>query len=454
MIFLCTLHTAYTLPVTFNPQKIAMVGGAGYVGLVSGSGLASIGHFVTCVDINSEKIEALNCGSIPIYEPNLKEIITQNVQEKRLSFSSNVEAAIKNADIIMIAVDTPMDSSGKADLSALNKALAMIGILLTDYKIICIKSTVPVGTNQAVKKIIKQCCGHENFDVIANPEFLREGCALSDFFEKNPIVLGGDSEKALKSMEALYQPLLDKGRTLIKTNFATAELIKYAWNAFSSIKVSFVNELSHMCNKVNADIASLIFGMSFSDELLPVRNVIPGAGIGGSCLPKDCRAFVAFGEEIGAELEILKASIQSDLHHKQKIIAELYNLMDNKPERKKVTILGLSFKANTDDIRSSPAIMIIAKLLADGAHVVVYDPQAMEQMKKLFPEVTYCDTAYQAVRDADVLLMLTDWDEFKTLDFRYIAGLMKQQKVMDTKNMWSPLELKSAGFIFKNLGKI
>ena len=436
-----------------HPSKITIIG-AGYVGLISACSLAQLGSIVTCVDCNQEKIELLTHGIVPLYEPELKEIITLNTQENRLFFSTDIDASIRDADIIIVTVGTPMNVAGQPDLYALNSVISTIGNNLINYKVVCIKSTVPPGTNEAIKHTLKQCCKHENFDVVSNPEFLREGSALSDFFQKNPIVLGSDSDKALQIMETLYKSLIDSGRTLIKTNFITAELIKYAWNAFSAIKISYVNELAQLCNKVNANIADLAFGASFSDDLLPIRSIKPGPGIGGSCLPKDTRAFVSFATQCGIDLEILKSAIQSDIHHQEDILANFYQLIDNDLKGKTVAILGLSFKANTDDIRCSPAITVIENLLSKEAHIKVYDPQAMEHMKKLFPMITYCYNAYHTVQDADVLVLLTDWDEFKTLDLTCVANLMKQRRVMDLRNIWRPHALECAGFIYKNLGRM
>lgn len=450
---LCILHAVCPYSITTHPQKIAIIG-TGYVGLVSGACLASMGHTVTCIDTDQEKIESLKLGKVTLYEPNLTDIIAHNVQAQRLSFCSNIQQAMSDAAIIIIAVGTPADYTGDIDLSALQNAVETVAHHLTTYKVICIKSTVPPGTNEAMKLLVTHHCNHSNFDVVSNPEFLREGCAISDFFQKNPIVLGSDSDKALEIMEQVYQPLCKSGRELIKTNFPTAELIKYAWNAFSTIKISYVNELSLLCNKLGADAYKVIFGMSFSDDLLPMRNIQPGPGIGGSCLPKDTRGFASFAEKNDLTLGILEAAIQADYHHKQRMRSEFFNLLDNKIAHKKIALLGLSFKANTDDIRSSPAIMFIENLLAANAHISVYDPKAMNNMQKLFPDITYCSSAYEAVDDADALLLLTDWDEFKALDIKHIANIMKQPIVMDTRNMWSPNLLKDAGFIFKNLGRI
>ncbi len=285
LLLLFASYAPHMFSTTYKSHNIAIIG-SGYVGLVSGCSLASIGNIVTCVDNNQEKIDTLNRATSPMYEPYLDDMISQNVQEKRLSFSTHVEEAIQKAQIIFIVVGTPMDDTGQTDLSALDATLKTIGAHLTDYKIICIKSTVPVGTNETAKKTLKQYCGHENFDIVSNPEFLREGSAFTDFFEKNPIVLGSNSDAALDCMVTIYKPLIDKGRILIKTNFATAELIKYAWNAFSAIKIAYVNELSRLCTKVDAHMNDLIFGMSFSDDLLPMRNIKPGLVLVGHAYQK------------------------------------------------------------------------------------------------------------------------------------------------------------------------
>lgn len=434
-------------------EKIAIIG-AGYVGLVTGACLAELGYQITCVDIDEKKINDLNLGVIPIFEPGLCEMIAKNRQNRKLSFSSNIDTTIDEAQIIIITVGTPMDSTGNVDLSSLEKVAKTIESHLATYKIICIKSSVPPGTNEIIKKQIQQSCGHKNFDVISNPEFLREGSAINDFFDKNPVVLGSDSNKAFEIMETIYRPLLNKGRELIKTNFVTAELIKYGWNTFSTMKISYVNTLADICEKINADIYSLIFGMSFSDNLLPIRNIKPGPGIGGSCLLKDTNAFALFARKVGIDLDMATTALKSNIDHKQNIWNEFYNLMQNNLTQKTVAVLGLSFKANTNDIRSSPAITFITNLLAHGALVKAYDPQAIEQMKMLFPEITYCQSAYQALESADALLLLTDWDEFKVLDFTIIASIMKHAIVMDTRNIWDPVALKKAGFKFKNLGRI
>lgn len=434
-------------------QQITILG-TGYVGLVSGGILANMGNSVICADTNQEKINNLCLGKIPIYEPELEALIAKNVVAGRLTFSSNISQAIDTSTIIIIAVGTPIDEDNTVDLTALHNAVEMIGSHLQTYKIICIKSTVPIGTNSNVTKKLQLLCGHNNFAVISNPEFLREGSAISDFLERNPIVLGSDSEQALSVIECLYAPIVSNERPVVKTNPATAELIKYAWNTFSSLKISYVNELARLCNKIGADIDTLVLGISYSDDLLPMRAAKPGPGIGGSCLPKDTRAFTKFIDEIGLTMNIAQATVTSDQQHKDALLKEVYNCLNNSVYGKTVAILGLSFKANTDDIRTSVALHIAQQLLQDEARIQAYDPHAMGVAQSTYPEIMYCNNAYQAATDADFLMLMTDWDEFKDLDLTTIATLMKQPLIFDTRNIWAPKALQDAGFIYKNLGRI
>jgi len=437
---------------TAMPQHVAVIG-TGYVGLVSGVGLANIGHSVTCVDIDQEKINLLNQGHVPIYEPNVQELMIKNLEAKRLSFSSNIDQALQAADIVIIAVGTPMDENGDANLSALMSVVASITKNLTGYKIICTKSTVPTGTNKKLKTLLQQNVKTGgSFDVVSNPEFLREGSALEDFFHNNPIVLGSDSETALDIMEKLYQPLTDNGTALIRTNLISAETIKYAWNSYSTIKIAYVNQLSHLCNATGSDIATVVKGMSFSEKLLPIYKVKPGPGFGGSCLPKDTAAIIARSKGLGVDLSIVLAAREANESHKKHILRDFYQLLDGSVANKKIAILGLSFKANTDDIRYSPAIDFIKTLAADNALIYAYDPQAMNNMRKLFPDIHYCTSADEALHGADAVLLLTEWNEFKQLDLEHVASLVAHRTIMDTRNLWNPAELKRLGFNFANLG--
>lgn len=435
------------------PLHVAIIG-TGYVGIVSGSSLAELGHNVTCADIDQEKINQLNQGIMPLFEPGIKELVEKNINDKRLHFSSDLDTTISGADIVIIAVGTPMSDDGDADLSALMSVVKSIAKNLKSYKIICTKSTVPIGTNKKLKQMLCEMSNaSDSFDVVSNPEFLREGSALQDFLFNNPIVIGSDSEKALAVMEHLYKPLVDNGTTLIKTNnFANAETIKYAWNAYSAIKILYVDQLSRLCSAVDANIETVTEGMSFSEKLLPIHCVKPGPGIGGSCLPKDTAALIAMSKKLDVEMSIVAEARRVNENHRIAIINDFENMLNDAIDGKKIAILGLSFKANTDDVRYSAAIDISRELLSRGACIYAYDPQAMNNMKKLIPEIHYCSSAAEALMSADALLLLTDWDEFKNLDLSHVAKIMAHPILMDTRNMFDPKELKRLNFNFKNLG--
>jgi len=437
------------------PQKVAVIG-TGYVGLIIGSGLATIGHQVICSDIDENKINKLKNGKMPIFEPGLEQIVAKNATAKRLSFTNNVPLAIRNSDIIIVAVGTPMGENGKANLKALKAVAKTISQNLNGYKVICIKSTVPVGTNKKMKAFFEKCIQNNNvdLDLVSNPEFLRAGAALKDLFQLNPIVLGSDSEKALDIMAELYDPLVKNGNSLIRTNFETAETIKYAWNSLVALKVSYVNDLSRFCKAYGADIFKVVEGMSFQDLVLPFKNVKPGPGLGGSCLPKDTRAFIAMAKAQRVDLTMIKATIESSNLQQESIISDLYNLLGNSVAGKTIAILGLSFKANTDDIRKSPAIPVIKKLLEDGAVVKAYDPQAIENMRKLFPDVHYCKSAQEATKGSDAIVFLTAWNEFKNLNSGLVHKSIKKPKIVDARNIFDPEMLKNHGFEFSNLGKM
>jgi UDPglucose 6-dehydrogenase len=434
-------------------KKIVVIG-AGYVGLVASGGLASLGHEVICVDNDDSKIADLNKGIIPIYEPGLRILLIDMMVRHRLSFTASIEKAIYWSDVIMITVGTPMAENGIANLTALDDVIQKILLYVTKYTIVCIKSTVPIGTSRVVKEKLQETISGK-FDLVFNPEFLREGSALFDFFKNNPIVVGTESEQALTIMKEIYAPMIEKGTELIITTPSTAEMIKYAWNCYSAIKISYVNQLSHVCNRVGADIKSVVRGISFSDTLLPISAITPGPGIGGSCLPKDTQAFISMASSYGCDMDIVRVAMESNKRHTQKIISKLYDLLENRNRQGiTVAILGLSFKPNTDDIRYSPAIPIFEKLLYDGITIHAYDPQAMANMRKLFPQVTYFDSAYEALKDVNAVVLLTDWDECKQIKTEIMACLVKERIVIDTRNMWDPQELKRHNFVYYNLGRI
>lgn len=430
-------------------QQIAIIG-AGYVGLVTGVSLAHINHKITIVDIDNKKIETLKKGEIPIYEPNLKELVFHN--RDKIIFTTDIAEAISRAPIILIAVGTPTGENGKTDMSAFNAVLESIVQYATEPKIICIKSTVPMGTHKQTVQFFKDkglpC------ELVSNPEFLREGTALRDFFEVNPIVLGSYSSEAINSMKKIYSPLLNaKEIVVIETDGPTAEVIKYAWNCFSAVRIAYVNELSHLCNRLDADIFTVVFGMSLSEKLLPTPHLKPGPGIGGSCLPKDIESFLHQSDALHSTFLLLKGVELSNQLHRERILNLIDTLIEENMSGKVITLLGLSYKPNTDDIRKSPAITVIEHCLERGAIVKAYDPQAMENMKELYPSVSYGDSVDEVLAESDLLIVLTDWQEFKELDLAMIRENMRDPRLLDTRNIWSMQQLRQAGFKAINLGR-
>lgn len=437
-----------------NPKHIAIIG-TGYVGLISGAGLAACGHQVTCVDIIEAKIEKLRQGIMPIYEPGLQDIVTKQIEQGRLHFTTNGPHAIAQADVIIIAVGTPMSDDGTADLRALSAVAKTIGTHLDGFTVVCTKSTVPIGTHTLVEELIEQYnTSKQPFAIVSNPEFLREGAALTDFFERNLIVVGSNSIRAHEVMQVVYQPIIDNGADFIVTNPASAEIIKYAWNTFLGARIAFINELADLCNHAHADIFQVIHGMSLGEKVYPTSRLRPGPGVGGSCLPKDTQALVCKAEQLGVDLHMVKAFISSNEKQKLNVVKHIYDLVDGSIVGKNVAILGLAFKANTDDIRYSTAIPVIEKLLADGAIVKAYDPAAMDNMKELFPEAHYCSSVSEAITDADVVAVITEWEEFKQLDLSLMAQTVRCRNVFDGRNIWDPQELQTYGFNYINLGRV
>ncbi|MFC1841571.1 UDP-glucose dehydrogenase family protein [Candidatus Dependentiae bacterium] len=437
-----------------NPKKVTIIG-TGYVGLIVGAGLADKGHQVICADIDAKKIADLKNGIMPIFEPGLEELVKKNANN--ISFTTDVKSAIKNSEIIMIAVGTPTKENYESDLRALHAVANTIGETLKNepgYRVVCIKSTVPIGTNKKIKSMLEEQIDKNNFDMVSNPEFLRAGNALKDLYEKNPIVIGSDSKKALGVMSELYQPFVENGISLIKANdFATAEITKYAWNSTVALKVSYVNDLSRLCVATGGNIFKVVEGIGFGDDVLPFKNVKPGPGFGGSCLPKDTRAFVKMASDREIDFSIIKAAINSSRKQKEFVFKQVESLVGNSVKDKTIGVLGLSFKAGTDDIRKSPAILVINRLLEGGAKIKAYDPKATENMKKLFPNVDYCDSAYEASKDTEAIIALTDWRDIKEIDLKKISTLVKNKVIVDARNMFDPKVLKENGFKFANLGR-
>lgn len=447
LLFLITFYNAKS----FLPHNIAILG-TGYVGLTTGTCLAECGHTVICADINSSKIKILNEGKIPFYEKGLQELVTKNCAAKRLSFTDDCGFAISNSDIVFIAVGTP-NINDQTDLSAFMHAVDCIANNLNTPKVICIKSTVPLGTAKKVKEYLNQKgIPPHLYLIISNPEFLREGTSIYDFFNADRIVIGTDSPEAKKIMEELYEPLKIKDIPLLYTDHDSAELIKYASNAYLSVKLSFVNELANLCECTQANTQDVLYGMGL-DARIGLSFIHPGPGFGGSCLPKDCAELLQVTKKFKSSLSLLQTAINVNQEQKKKPVKKLINLLKTDLQNKTIAVLGLSFKANTDDVRCSPAITVIEELLKNGAHVKAYDPVANNQMALIFPSISYFSSTYEAIEDADACIIMTEWEEFRELNIYKMNKLMKQPYLIDMRNLLDRDTLKNAGFIFYTIGK-
>jgi UDPglucose 6-dehydrogenase len=432
-------------------MRIAVIG-TGYVGLVTGACLSEFGLFVTCVDIDEGKINSLNDGKIPIYEPGLTPIIKKNVEENRLSFTTNISEAIKNNLVIFIAVGTPSKDDGSADLSAVVNVAKTVALNMEGYKVIVNKSTVPVGTGKLVKKIITENNGNLcKFDVVSNPEFLREGSAVNDFLRPDRIIIGAESEEAIAIMKDIYSAHYLNESPFVITNLETAEMIKYASNAFLALKISYINEVANLCDLVGADVIKVAKGMGMDGRVGP-KFLHPGPGFGGSCFPKDTRAFSYIAKQNGYTLKIVDTVIDVNEDQKVRMVYKILDLLDcdnKKPDLKGKTIgiLGLSFKPNTDDVRESPAIVIIEHLLKYSAQIKVFDPAAMENIKDIFTDqILYMDNEYKVIEDVDCLVILTEWNQFRKLDLDYVKRIMKTPAIADLRNIYEPKILREKGF--------
>ncbi len=432
-------------------KRICVVG-TGYVGLVSGAGLADFGNTVTCVDVDTEKIDILQRGEIPIYEPGLKELVDRNVAAKRLVFSSDVQAAISASDVIFVAVGTPMGDDGAADLRHVENVVRTIGENLDSYKIICTKSTVPVGTGARVKAILSDMVSPDLFDIVSNPEFLREGSAVKDFLIPDRVVIGVDGERAEEMMRLVYRPLFINETPMVITNVATAEMIKYAANAFLAVKISFINEVANLADKVGGDIHTVARALGLDGRISP-KFLHPGPGYGGSCFPKDTEALVRTGEDLGVDFQVVRAAIDTNAAQRSIIVAKVRELLNDLSD-KRIAVLGLAFKANTDDVRDAPAIDIIQQLMDSGAKIIAYDPIAAANMKKFhFPELNTVESAQDAMKGADLVLILTEWNELRGLDLSEVKKLVRAPNIVDARNILSVDELKRLGFKYRNVGR-
>ena len=432
-------------------KRITIIG-AGYVGLVSGAGISDFGHQVRCVDIDKKKIDVLNDGSIPIYEPGLKTLVARSVYAKRLTFSVAVDDAIKWAEVIFIAVGTPQDKNSEADISAVIAVAEQIGINLNNYKVICTKSTVPIGTGKMIQKIIDQH-NHDNikYDYCSNPEFLREGTAVRDFLHPDRIVLGSTSDKAFEYLKDVYRPLYINETPMVHTTVETAEMIKYAANAFLAIKISYINEVANLCDEIGADVHVVAKTLGTDGRISP-KFLHPGPGFGGSCFPKDTKALVEIAKKYNIDMATVTAAIETNIFQRKRMLNKLNNLLDNDMKGKIIAVLGLAFKQETDDVRESPAIEIITGIHDKGGIIKAYDPIANNSMREIFPALDFKSNWNEAVEGSDAAVIMTEWNEFRSMDLEKLKNLMSQPVVLDTRNILNVSELKRLEFKFDNVG--
>ena len=432
-------------------MKIAVVG-TGYVGLVTGTCFAETGNEVICIDIDKSKVDKLSSGQITIYEPGLEKIFLRNQKEGRLHFTTNLADGIKDAQIIFLALPTPPGEDGSADLKYILGVANDLGKIITDYKVIIDKSTVPVGTADKVTAAIAKNAKVE-FDVVSNPEFLREGVAVDDFMKPDRVVIGTTSEKAIKILNDLYAPFVRQGNPIIFMDEKSAELTKYAANSFLATKITFMNEIAQLCEKLGADVDMVRKGIG-SDERIGRRFLFPGIGYGGSCFPKDVQALAKSSTEVNYEFKILEAVMEVNEKQKLHLLPKIKTYFKNNLKGKKIALWGLAFKPNTDDIREAPALYIIDALLAEGATVTAFDPEAMPNVKGVVGDkITYVDNQYDALKDADALIIATEWSEFRTPDFTKIASLLKNKVIFDGRNLFDLSQIETLGFHYESIGR-
>jgi UDPglucose 6-dehydrogenase len=426
-------------------MKIAMIG-TGYVGLVSGVCFSDFGHEVTCVDKDPKKIEMLEAGEVPIYEPGLDEVMARNVEAGRLTFTSDLAAAVDGADAVFIAVGTPTRrGDGHADLTYVMAAAEEIAAALTGYAVVVTKSTVPVGTNKKVAQAIRKANPEAEFDVASNPEFLREGAAIDDFMRPDRVVVGVQTERAQEVMAEVYRPLFLREFPIVYTDLDSAEMIKYAANAFLATKITFINEIAALCERVGADVKDVARGMGL-DGRIGNKFLHAGPGYGGSCFPKDTRALARIGQEHAVPMQITETVIKVNEEIKRRMIDRITDLCDGSVNGKTVAVLGVTFKPNTDDMREAPSLTIVPALVGGGAKVRVVDPQGRKEGEALLPGVKWVEDAYHAAQGAHVLVILTEWNEFRALDLKRIAKKMAAPAMADLRNIYSAKDAKRAGF--------
>lgn len=432
-------------------MKIAVIG-TGYVGLVTGTCFAETGNTVTCVDINENKINKLIAGELPIYEPGLEKLFLRNQKEDRLHFTTSLQEGIANAQIIFLALPTPSGEDGSADLKYILGVAEELGKLITQYVVIIDKSTVPVGTAEKVEAAISKNA-KTDFDVVSNPEFLREGVAVDDFMKPNRVIIGTTSEKAKQIVNDLYLPFVRQGNPIIYMDEKSAELTKYAANSFLAMKITFMNEIAQLCERMGADVDMVRKGIG-SDERIGRRFLFPGIGYGGSCFPKDVQALAKSSKDVNYDFKILDAVMEINEKQKLHLLPKIKAYFNNELKGKKLALWGLAFKPNTDDIREAPALTMINELLAAGVQITAYDPEAMNNVKALLGDkINFAERQYDALVNADALLIATEWSEFRTPDFSNMISLLKNKVIFDGRNLFDLNKMQELGFHYESVGR-
>lgn len=433
-------------------MHIAVIG-TGYVGLVTGACFAEFGVEVTCVDVDKRKIDRLNKGVIPIYEPGLDNIVEKNSKAGRLHFTTDIKSAVEQALVVFLAVGTPPQEDGSPDMSFYRSAAKDIAECMNGYKVIVTKSTVPVGTGKWLRQFVKENQKTPtNFGVASNPEFLREGAAIEDFMRPDRVVIGSNEEDATAIMKDLYRPLYLIETPIVVTSLEAAELIKYAANAFLATKISFINEIANLCDKIGCDVHDVARGIGM-DKRIGGKFLHPGPGFGGSCFPKDTRALSTVAKQFGTKTRIVDTVIEVNEFQRKAMIPKIESLLEGDFRGKQIAVLGLSFKPETDDMRESPAIDIIKDMLARGAKIKAYDPVAMDEAKHLLPDIEYASDEYEAIENADVLVFMTEWNQFRALDMKRVKELLRSPKIADLRNIYEPKDMRNLGFEYVGVGR-
>ena len=432
-------------------MHIAVIG-TGYVGLVTGACFAEFGVDVTCVDVDKEKVEKLNNGIIPIYEPGLDKIVKKNSEAGRLKFTTTIKSAVEQAQVVFLAVGTPPKEDGSPDMSYYRQAAKDVAESINGYKVLVTKSTVPVGTGKWLREFVTQNLKtNTEFGVASNPEFLREGAAIEDFMRPDRVVIGSDQDRAIEVMKELYRPLFLIETPIVITSLEAAELIKYAANAFLATKITFINEIANLCDAIGCDVHDVARGMGM-DNRIGRKFLHPGPGYGGSCFPKDTRALTTVADQFGVETRIVDAVIDANERQREAMIPKIEKLVGDL-SGKNIGVLGLSFKPETDDMRESPAIEIINAMTSRGARVKAYDPVAMDEARHYIESIEYAIDEYDAIRGADALVIITEWNQFRALDMEKVKGLLKSPKIVDLRNIYEPEDMRELGFEYIGVGR-